>query len=287
MDVLAVERALIGCNVTYLGAVQGNLTRMRELFGGRMREMRFFADDPVQSALNILGALEGVFEGGAKRVVMDITCFTRETLLMLLWALRNVMRKVDTIEFLYVAAREYASRRRGADRWLSKGILEVRSVLGFPGRMRASQPTHMIVMVGFEFERAAEIVRVCEPSVVSLGFSHPGEIGAAQHQGTNEEVVERLRRVLGNVGSFRFRAYDAAGAREDLLCQMDRFGECNVVITPMHTKISTLGAALVGFEREKVQLCYAPAKIYNVEDYSVAGDYYYRLTVPEFERVID
>ena len=281
LDVSRVAVAVLGCNVTYLSSVMSNLSSMEGAFTGDVRRMDYYSDDPVRSAHNMINALGAVFEGSPKRLVMDITTFTREALLMVLLLLRRMMRRRDSLELLYVHAREYSVGRDDDEKWLSKGIMEVRSVLGCPGEMSPSRPTHMIVMAGFEFERAVEIVRICEPSIVSVGFADDKEPGTMRHQGLNERVVGRLRRAFRDVGTFTFRAYDALGARADLRKQIGGFRGYNVVVVPMHTKISTVGTALLAFERDDVQLCYAPAKIYNVGDYALAGDEYYWFTLPE------
>ena len=112
--------------------------------------------------------------------------------------------------------------RKAAESGFRRALSEVRSVLGFPGEMKPSRPTHMIVMAGFEFERAVEMVNICEPSFVSIGFGDRTEDATAYHQDLNEEVVERLSRAFGEVDSFTFRAYDIGGSRIDLANQIRR-----------------------------------------------------------------
>ena len=270
-----VTTAVISHSVSHLSAVQHNLAQMEALFEGSCRDIQYFADDPLQSVGSMIGTLGGLFDGPPRRLLMDITTFTREALLMILRLLRDLMRRCDSLELVYVQAREYSWDKEGEKKWLSRGITEVRSVLGYPGNMRPSWPTHMVVMVGFEFERALEIVRVCEPSSVSLGVADARQAGTANHQSINERIVERLASVVPEVGTFTFRAYDPVAAREDLTVRIAKFVGYNVLVAPMHTKISTVGAALLAFNRADVQLCYAPAKIYNVEKYSVEGDVYY------------
>ena len=82
-------------------------------------------------------------------------------------------------------------------------------MLGFPGQMVPSKSTHMIVLVGFEYDRTLELVRLCEPTFVSLGIADSREEGVKRHQETNEQMVGRLRQVLGEARVFTLRAYDA------------------------------------------------------------------------------
>lgn len=282
MSRVEIKKAIIFRNMTYFSAFKKNFNAMQKLFGERLVPVGLSSDDPVASAYNIAEVLDGEFEAPGKRVVVDITTFTRESLLVLLWVLRRNMQASDTIEFLYVPAREYSFGDPVDRKWLSKGIRTVRSVLGFPGQMNPAQPTHMMVMVGFEFERTVELLRVCEPAFVSLGFADPSESGTVFHQEKNEEIVKKLRQILVEVDSFTFKAYDVGATKEALDGQMRKYPKHNVVVAPMNTKISTVGASLFAFEHEKVQLCYASANIYNVENYSIPGDDYYWFTLTEF-----
>ena len=279
LDVSRVRSAVLGCSVSHLSSLQQNLDSMEAMFTCDIRRLEYFANDPVRSMRSIGAVLGNTFEGNPKCVLMDITTFTRESLLMLLFFFRKNMRSCDKLELLYVPAKEYSLGEEGSQKWLSKGVSEVRSVLGFPGAMRASRSTHMVVMVGFEFERAVEIVNICEPSFVSLGFADGAEQATMSHQELNEQVVEKLSRVFGDVESFMFRSYDIVGTRDEVIRQIEKRPECNVVVAPMHTKISTVGAALLALEEEHVQLCYAPAKIYNVEHYSVASENYVQVYI--------
>ena len=51
----------------------------------------------------------------------------------------------------------------------------------------------------------------------------------------------------------------------------------------MNTKMSTVGSLLLALENETVQLCYAPANVYNVERYADPDDDYY-LLVPDLRQ---
>ena len=177
----------------------------------------------------------------------------------------------------YSHAKEYSIGDPADEKWLSKGIRDVRSVVGFPGRMIPSKSTHMIVLVGFEYDRTLELVKLCEPTFVSLGVADSREEGVRGHQATNEQMVERLRRVFGDADDFTFQAYDAKATSVALSEQMEVRADCNTVVVPMNTKISTVGSLLLALENEAVQLCYAPANVYNVDRYAVPDDDYYLL----------
>lgn len=171
-------------------------------------------------------------------------------------------------------------------KWLSKGLKQVRTVLGYPGILSPSKRSHLIVLVGFEDERAVELIRECEPSMVSLGKGDASEEGTAPHQEANTYSFNRIKHLVGEVNCFEFKAYDAVATMTALREQAQLHADCNVTIAPMNTKISTLGAALLALEDERIQLCYAPPNIYNASKYSLPDDDYYMFELPGFPQAV-
>lgn len=275
-----IARAVAAVNVTYFDAVKRHLRALDDHFGEGLERLTLFSDDPIQSARNISKVVDGVLNGPPKRVMVDITTFTRETLLVLLGRLFRDRREGDELLLAYSHAKEYSIGDRPEEKWLSKGIRDVRSVLGFPGEMVPSKSTHMIVLVGFEYARTLELVKLCEPTFLSLGVADSREEGVKGHQATNEQMVYRLRQVFGDASVFTFRAYDAKATCVALSEQMKARTNCNTVVVPMNTKISTVGSLLLALENEAVQLCYAPANVYNLDRYADPDDDYY-LLVPD------
>lgn len=276
-----VRDAIIGINRTHWSAVEDGVALFRSRFGSSMVELDLFSDDPIRSADNMDRALMQRIGGSHMHVVVDISTFTRESLLMLIYFLRKRLTESHDLTFLYSTASEYSVGLRPVDKWLSKGIRDVRSVLGYPGRMYPSRPMHLIVMLGFEDHRALELINRCQPTFVSLGLGDSQDPATGPHQSTNEFRLRRLESFLNQVDRFSFSAYDPRLAMEELARQARVFDDVNVVVAPMHTKISTVGAGLAAICDESIQLCYASAGIYNVGAYSLPGDEYYMFGLPE------
>ena len=271
---------LVAFNETFGDRVADNVTELCGLFGST-ELCRLRSGDPIFTADSLLEGVEMFWprKAGA-RVAVDITAFTRESLLMLLQVLSRRKGDEDEVTFLYLRAREYDVGGEEDAKWLSQGIAEVRSVVGYPGDLLPSRGTHLIVMGGFEHDRAVRLVSECEPAVVSLGVADPADPEARDHQGVNERSMRRVRSLVGPVHEFRFSGYDAYRAAEDIKRQMKEVGvDMNTIVAPMNTKISTVGAGMVGLEMPEVQLCYAQVDMYNYEAYSEAGDtvYVFRL----------
>ena len=267
----------------FAAAVEKNLGRLRERFAGKESTVVVDSGDPVLTTVNIVAAMERFRQADVRRVVrvvVDITTFTHEALLILFRVCDVAFDKSCVVDFVYATAGEYSVGDQPAEKWLSKGISEVRSVMGFPGGFRPSRGTHLVVLAGFEDYRVLSLVRELEPSLVTVGYGDRSEKGTEPHQDTNEKNLERIRNLIRNLVSaleqFVFSCYDvnmAEGAIQKVVSEKEGY---NTIIAPMNTKISTLGAGMVALRDEAVQICYAQADIYNFERYSRPGNEFYR-----------
>jgi len=141
--------------------------------------------------------------------------------------------------------------------------------------MLPSRRLHLIVLVGFEYDRAAELIRAFEPSIVSLGYDESNDPGAVRHRAVQERNLERIRALYANAHEFRFSGHDPLNAKAAIEQQAKLFPDANAVIAPMNTKLSTVGAALAAMENEELQLCYVQAALYNYRHYSTPGTWCY------------
>ena len=281
----AVRWAWICYNRDYLELSQNNLDALEALYDGKHTLVELDTTNPLLTADRISNSLS-VFEpkDARSRVVIDITAFTRESLLILVKYLFERRHHGYTVEFVYANAREYSIGDSSEEKWLSKGNREVRSVLGYPGVLVPSKQSHLIVMVGFEDERALSLIYECEPSRISLGIGNEVEWATRPHQDTNVARFRRLKNMIGAVDEFTFAGYDAANTKRIIEQVVENARDFNTVIAPMNTKISTLGAAMVALEDERVQICYAQANIYNASNYSAPGQHFFHLSMSELLR---
>lgn len=286
LDLSQIGCSIVATNVAFRELIAEDHQALREKFqkpGSDVKDLLLDANDPIKSGDAINDVVSTVISRTEpQRFLIDITTFTRESLLMLVRCLKWTVKKSDTIEFIYAHAKEYSVGDLQKDKWLSKGIREVRSVLGFPGDLLPSQRSHLIILVGFETERALSLIRECEPAAISLGLPDGSEIGTRPHQDTNVYTIQRLKSILDHVDEFAFKAYDAEETRAVLQSQVRKRIAYNTIIAPMNTKISTLGAALLALDDPSIQLCYAQANIYNYKRYSTPDDDYYLINLAGF-----
>ena len=275
LDGTRIGHVLIAHNQRFRDVVDANLRFLQERFVGKESTLVVDSADPVLTATNVVEAIREQRGKSAQRILVDITAFTHETLLILFRVCNQEFDEASVVDFLYAPASEYSIGDDPGDKWLSKGISEVRSVMGYPGGFAPSRDTHLIVLAGFEDYRALSLIQELEPSLVSIGYGDRSEVGTGPHQVTNERNVERIRSVLGSVEAFVFSGYDALSAEETIRKMVRGHDQYNTILAPMNTKISTLGAARVALRDESIQICYAQADIYNYRNYSRPGDDYY------------
>jgi hypothetical protein len=92
------------------------------------------------------------------------------------------------------------------------------------------------------------------------------------------ERFAALRAFFPSAREFSFDCFSVNSTVQALTGCLEAFPRHNIVIAPINTKLSTLGAAFFALKNESVQICYAQALLYNVRGYSRQSDYCYVLT---------
>jgi hypothetical protein len=254
-------------------------------FGPKSRIVALRQSEPMLGLDHLQEALSGMIVGQAKTVVVDSTTFTHEGLLILLRLLASSLRKGDAVHIVYTPAADYAVGSDAAEKWLSRGLREIRSVLGFPGQMVPARKLHLIVLVGFEVERARMLIDACEPDIVSLGSGRDATDTGKTHLPRNSESLRALSVLYPDFLKFEFSSVDPLETELVLSTQVGLFPGTNTIIAPMNTKLSTIGAAILAMKKREIQLCYAPAMTYNTPAYSSPCDFCFiaPLQIPLFD----
>lgn len=215
-----------------------------------------------------------------KNLVVDITTFTHEALLMLIKNLYLYKESFDSIQLIYNGASEYSP-------WLSKGCKEVRNVIGYPGVFNPAFKYHLVVLTGFEHERTTRLVELMEPDILSIGNGI--DPTSNNHLGTMQDAKVQFESWLSNLQSLSSNAFDFSCSHIDdtirILNEIVLHGEKeNLMFVPLNTKLSTISVALVALQNKRIQVIYPIPEIYNLE-YSKAGDSFTiinLLEIPEF-----
>lgn len=213
------------------------------------------------------------------RTVIDITSMSHE-LLAILIALLNNQGQLAGTTLCYTGAKQYSFNTTEAEIWLSKGVNAIRSILGFPGEQLPSRPLHLVIPVGFEVERALEVISAYEPAALSLGLGRRDASISEAHFESNSRFFRRLEDFVKDqeiecetLSTFSFSCIDPIDTKDDIANHLSSYPDFNTVICPLNTKISTVGVALLCLERPEIQLCYAQPIEYNVEGYATPDEW--------------
>ena len=270
-----VRQALVVENKNLSAIVSKNSDYLRGSFGEKAVDVETNSTNSIITADNIKKALERYAFGTPKKYLIDITTFRHESLLILLSVIRLLRREGDRVELIYCSASEYGVGCSMEDKWLSKGVAEVRTVLGFGGDISPSKQMHLMILVGFEYQRASKLIEILEPSSISLGYGTDASATDETHLPSRRyffDVLHRMTTMQQNVKLFPFSCNDPDETKKAIISQMGKFPDHNFVLAPMNTKLSTVGCALAAFDHPEVQICYAQPIHYNFDGYSSPGE---------------
>lgn len=246
---------------------RANLQRLRGLGIGNVDEVDRFSSE------SLWGWACSVIERACSRtskLLVDITCFPRELLGMLLFVASVRRLEWSSVEVAYVGVPEggYASQNLSlpeSDRWLSKGVSSVRSIVGFPGMFRGDRSCHLVVLAGHEMERILEIVAYVEPGRLTISAERAGSStveGARDLSGrVAEELKDRIQ--VPVIGGIEFSSSSIEEVFESLRVAELGLGVENVALVAMNTKVSFVGAAMFGLFDRRVRMVCAVPNVYN------------------------
>ena len=224
-----------------------------------------------ENPLGVLERLQKVIQelitSQEKSLVVDISTFTHEVLLIFLKILHINRNYFESIFLIYNGAKKY-------EPWLSKGCKEVRNVIGYPGSFNPAQKYHLVVLTGFEWERATRLVELLEPDVLSIGIGKDPTNSNHQETMTSFENdfknwMENLQGVRHN--QFTFSCSEITSTISSLQEILTRSPLDNFIFVPLNTKLSTISTALVALANSRVQVCYPIPEVYNIS-YSEPSD---------------
>jgi hypothetical protein len=197
-----------------------------------------------------------------KAVTIDISTFPRLELLLLLRYLK-MLNTGEKIRILYTKPKKYGQ-------WLSKGFKEVVTVPSFAGTQIPGRKKLLIILAGFEEERMIRLWEEHEPSKTILVMGDPPtsasflEINKLRsHMIRNRENVHEERAAAND-------PFSARDALENLLQNHKR--DYNIFISPMNTKIQTVGLFLLAQRYSWFQITLAVPNDYNVTGYSSGAE---------------
>jgi len=237
------------------------------------------SDTPTANYIKIRKLLFGLAQNEKTlSILIDITTFTHETLLIILKILHLIRQNISKIYLTYSGAKEYSTAdKKNEDKWLSKGIKDIRNIIGYPGFHDRMRTNHLIILFGFEFERTVSLIEKFEYDILSLGFCDEQTAIASGHFKINRDRHLKLLDKYQNSNQFIFSLTNPLKTKDEILEHITKFdlNGANTVIAPMNNKISTIGVGLSAFQNPNIQLVYAKPLIYNTSNYSIPNNKIY------------
>ena len=156
-----VRQVIIAKNIN-IPEVNENANHLKSLFSEKSTEVNISTNDPLCTVDNLMAivgkAVLGLNEGAI--VVLDISTFTHESLLIVFQLLYKVYAGKYSLIILYNSASEYSIGDPVEKKWLSNGIDKIRTVLGYAGDIQPNKKTHLLLFVGYEAKRAAKLMEI-------------------------------------------------------------------------------------------------------------------------------
>jgi hypothetical protein len=151
------------------------------------------------------------------------------------------------------------------NRWLSNGVLSIRSIIGFPGDFASDRMRHVVALAGHEPERLELLLQFLEPDRLSISGEMEATSTVAGAGQISSDVARRLRDkiALPKVGTLEFSASSIADTIVGLQSASMDMPRENVTLVAMNTKLSFIGAALFALQNRAVRMVYAVPERYN------------------------
>lgn len=220
------------------------------------------------------------FTSDKLNIVVDVTTFTREVLLILIKILsfEHFYCKLN-INLIYTPAESYPCE------WLTKGVREIRSIFGYSGMNYPSKRLLLVVLNGFETERTEEILNTFEANKILLGKPSKAESINVELNNISNKKFDFIKSKYSSslLAEFEFSCLEINKTINELEKIIQKYSsEYNIVISPLNNKVSTLACAIVAIKNEDIQICYASANQYNIYAYSKESDYFLNFKLNDF-----
>lgn len=195
-------------------------------------------------------------------ITIDITTFTKQCFLILLKFIEK--QKPKSVRLFYTEPEDYAPR------WgkpLTYGLIDITSVPSYGGHHYQEKETFLILLGGYEGDRAYAIWEKLTPhkTLVLIGkpsFKDPWE-------GRVEKFNKKLLSKLSSDSIANVAALNPFEVAETLSSVIKEYSEgFNIIISPLGPKPQVIGCYLAAKKCPDVQIVYAVPKRYEEEYFS-------------------
>lgn len=284
MDSKLVNKAIAFHQLENYTISSQNLKRMEDHLKA-IERIELPKNSPFETFEIIISKIDDVvnqiFKNKKVDIVVDMTAFTREVLLILLKVLTvpYIQEKTD-VKFVYLPAKDYQ------EDWLTRGVRSIRSILGYSGLISPSKSSLLVMLTGFEGERMRTIIDTFESPHVLLGRPcEESSINTNLFSKSESKYIDLKKEYASLLieDGFTFSCQDIMKTKKIVLDINNKYKrDYNIIIAPLNNKISTLGVAFAALEQENIQICYSSANQYNINNYSEECDFFYLYSINDY-----
>ena len=226
-------------------------------------------ENPSRSIPELLIQVRSLASKSEARITLDVSTFTKRHLLLLLHALDDA-GLWQSLRILYTEPKEYV-----ADLYvpMSMGIKEVAPIPGFTNLDPPDKPVLLLIMLGYEGDRAMALFQTIEPNETVLLVPRPAY--RPEWEGRTEELNRQLVSLLGEDAIAYADSRDplkVKTALDSVLGTRYPTRDWTCLVSPLGTKPQTVG--LYSFWRENPDSCaviYAQPLKHNERYYSTGS----------------
>jgi hypothetical protein len=259
--------------------IEKNINLVRDLTNNRFFNeifiKNFSIDNPIGIIIKIDEMIKEKFSSKEKiDITLDITTFPRIELLPLLYYIRH-HPKVDILRILYISPLKYG-------KWLARGHRYSSIPSFFEGPNFFKKKTALIILTGFESERAISLIDDVEPTKLILAMAYPGAF--KEFDRISQSVISHIK-ILRDIEKdvLEISASDPYECKDTLRKIIDQNSSYDFFIAPMGTKLEVLGTYLAYEENANFRIIYPRALAYNIDDYSRGCRDIYEIILRRFE----
>jgi len=217
----------------------------KHLAGEDYRLLKASYTDPLTILTEINKFItEEKIDFGENKVILDVSTFNRQNLLIILRMLRKVL-SVPDIELIYTVPEEVNPE-------LSRGAMGFANTPFFDGNFLIDKKKLLILLLGYEVDRPLLLWKELEPSRVILaeGFKPTVE----KFYERNRKIVEELQKII-RAEVIQISADDPWKASYQLSDIFKReLPSYNIFVSPLNTKLQTIGLYLAWEKNPDIQI---------------------------------
>ena len=254
---------------------------MEEKEVGSTHILECYFGDPYSAVRSFHTLIEAERFSGIRSVTVDITCFTKVHMLLLLQFLEETLR-IEKITVWYTEPLSYAT---DFGRALSYGIDQA-VYLPYVPAMHRSKGVGLIAFLGHERSRLERIVHELEPDVSVLILGQPGFSKNMQDYSrrVNQSLIHRTRydEQYRMASSPANNATESANVLMQEIARVVEHGCDSIYVAPLGTKLQALGIHSVRQKLRSVRLllAYTIPKRYERNLYSQGSGKTHSVVLP-------